>query len=360
MKAPVVIGANYGDEGKGLMTDYLCRDLDIQIVARFNGGAQAGHTVVDPTIGRHVFGHFGAGTFAGVPTFLSKYFVCNPALFDSELDRFPRNVMPVVYVDPAALVTTPWDMLINQAIEEKRGARRHGSCGVGFNETVERSVRGYPLYVSDLIEEEKLTTRLTVLALEYYPARCTELGIVLDQETVMRTVSHFVTQSASFIDMVKIAQPFDALSGRRVLFEGAQGLMLDQDHPNFPHVTRSKTGLTNALKLATEAKLEVDPIYVSRTYLTRHGAGPLSGEEPMPKEIVDKTNVEHPFQGVLRYAPLDAGLAARIHDDAGQFGLKPKLAMTWADAPTCVTVGMTVSYASYGPEAKDVMAQKSF
>ena len=83
MIARIVIGANFGDEGKGLVTDYLCSQ-GAGVVVRFNGGAQAGHTVVTPEGERHVFRHFGSGTFLGVPTFLSQFFVCNPILFFEE------------------------------------------------------------------------------------------------------------------------------------------------------------------------------------------------------------------------------------------------------------------------------------
>lgn len=86
MKARVVIGSSFGDCGKGLVTDYLCSQ-GAGIVVRFNGGANAGHTVVTPDGQRHVFSHFGSGTLLGVPTFLSSFFVCNPIQFAKELDR---------------------------------------------------------------------------------------------------------------------------------------------------------------------------------------------------------------------------------------------------------------------------------
>jgi len=78
-EANVVIGANYGDEGKGAAVDRLATEAGAQcLVVRFNGGAQAGHTVETPDGRRHVFSHFGAGSFAGARTFLSRFFVSNP------------------------------------------------------------------------------------------------------------------------------------------------------------------------------------------------------------------------------------------------------------------------------------------
>lgn len=72
MRARAVIDSNFGDSGKGLMVDYLCQTGG-EVVVRFNGGANAGHTVVTPEGLRHVFRHFGAGSFYGVPTFLSSF-----------------------------------------------------------------------------------------------------------------------------------------------------------------------------------------------------------------------------------------------------------------------------------------------
>src|SRR5690348_14536867 len=126
MRATVVIGANFGDEGKGLMTDYLCAaagdssrgEISGAMVVRFNGGAQAGHTVFAGGR-RHVFHHFGSGAFAGAATFLSRYFVVNPFLWAKERDEL--GFCPRVFVDRAAMLTTPYDMLVNQEAERIRG-----------------------------------------------------------------------------------------------------------------------------------------------------------------------------------------------------------------------------------------------
>ncbi len=79
MRCRAVIGANFGDEGKGLITDYLAQTGG-DVVVRFNGGAQAGHTVVTPEGRRHVFSHFGSGSFAELPTFFSQHTIVNPIL----------------------------------------------------------------------------------------------------------------------------------------------------------------------------------------------------------------------------------------------------------------------------------------
>ena len=82
-----VIGAGYGDEGKGLMTDYFCRHSDNPIVVCTNGGPQRGHTVVTPEKISHIFHHFGSGTLYGVPTFLDEFYMVNPMTFVKEFDE---------------------------------------------------------------------------------------------------------------------------------------------------------------------------------------------------------------------------------------------------------------------------------
>src|SRR5262249_8795597 len=112
--AKVVIGAGYGDEGKGLMTDALAASFGpAATVVRFNGGAQAGHTVTLASGRRHVFHHIGSGTLAGVRTFLSRFFVANPILFGPEIAALKSaGVTPRIMIDPDAPITTPYDMMI--------------------------------------------------------------------------------------------------------------------------------------------------------------------------------------------------------------------------------------------------------
>ena len=90
---------------------------------------------------RHVFKHFGSGTLKGVPTYLSKHFILNPILFREEWEGLvkKKGVTPKVIVHPEAIITTPYDMIINQIVETYRGKNRHGSCGFGIFETITRN-----------------------------------------------------------------------------------------------------------------------------------------------------------------------------------------------------------------------------
>lgn len=323
--ASVVIGANYGDEGKGLMTDYYAHAAGHALVVRFNGGAQAGHTVTTPDGRRHVFSHIGSGNFAGAETLLSRFFVCNPLLFRKEHDALAE--LTPIHVDGASPVTTPYDMMINQIAEDLRGNGRHGSCGMGFGETIERTQHA-PLALNyrDLAGRAALKDKLRLIRAEWLPQRLAKLGFpAMPEKWQARVYSDALLdkfiEDADFFRATTRPAPEGFLAGTSlpVVFEGAQGLMLDQDRGQFPHVTRSNTGIKNVLALAAENGFDaLDVTYGTRAYLTRHGAGPLAGELPSPPfaGIVDKTNVLNEWQGCLRFALLDiATLAKYIRDD---------------------------------------------
>lgn len=347
MRATAVIGAAFGDEGKGLMTDYFCSVLGgcDSTVVRFNGGPQAGHTVVTPEGKRHVFHHFGSGSLLGATTYLSKFFLVNPFSWQSELPFMPTDAM--LCVDEAALVTTPYDVLLNQALEEHRGAARHGSCGNGINETVTRSQKwgvDWSIRVSDLAEEGRLRELLAYIRKDYVPQRLYSLSIekvsdfiagLLDSKIL---IDNFVSACRAF-HLRSVAIPFSQAveQTQHVVFEGAQGLCLSEDHRFFPYVTRSRTGLTNVIDLAHDVGIEiVDAVYVTRAYSTRHGAGPFPSEM---KGLVyeDHTNVPNEYQGSLRFGFLDVDLLREsiLHDLAkcahNGVTIHPKIAVTCLD-----------------------------
>lgn len=358
--ADVVIGANFGDEGKGLMTDYYAAKSDSMVV-RFNGGAQAGHTVVTSDGKRHVFSHIGSGNFAGAETFLSRYFVCNPLLFRKEWDVLsPKCAIPQIHVDADAIVTTPYDMMINQIAEDMRGNSRHGSCGMGFGETIERCTHA-PLALSygDLADTAGLRTKLGKIQKEWLPQRLAALGFTAlprqwqDRVASTGIADKFIEDTAFFLHATKQAgASFLEATRKHIVFEGAQGLMLDQTRGIFPHVTRSHTGLKNVLPLSVDAGIrELNVTYATRAYLTRHGAGPLENEEkdPPAQGIKDDTNVLNDWQGNLRYALIEIETLSKfIRDDlsdAAGSGIEIKSAL----AVTCIDqMDELVTYADRG------------
>lgn len=294
-RTTAVIGAAFGDEGKGLMVDYLCRLSGAEpMVVRFNGGAQAGHTVVTPDERRHVFHHFGAGTLAGARTYLSRDFLVNPILWLKEYEELQRlGLRTRLFVDREAPLTTIVDMIEGQ---DRERLKKHGSCGAGVYATVMRQrCPEFRLFAGDLERPVYLANRLERLR-KFTDANVSDemMQRFLDDCELMRAQIN-LCDSRIIID-----QPGD------VIFEGAQGLLLGEDHNEFfPHLTPSQPGLVNVRKIADECMIDrVNVVYVVRSYLTRHGAGPLPQEDP-ELAYVDTTNVENEWQGSLRFAPLN-------------------------------------------------------
>jgi adenylosuccinate synthase len=328
IKADIVIGANLGDEGKGLITDfYASQSGPKALVVRHNSGPQAGHTVTLADGRRHVFGHIGAGSFTGAQTYLSRHYACNPLLFRKEYLALQKiSFIPTIYVDSRAVLTTPYDMMINQMIEQRRCRNRHGSCGVGYGETIERNLyREFSLRVKDIEDIEKFAQRLVTIRNEWLPRRLLALGIdKVPAEWAERIEStellaDYIDAAGFFMRTTKRCKGLPATQQAHVIFEGAQGLLLDQDHEWFPHVTRSSTGIINALDILDEAGIdEADVTYVTRSYLTRHGAGPMPSQtdgKPYPG-IVDETNGTNAFQGSFRLGLLEIDrLAEAIRKD---------------------------------------------
>jgi len=312
---------NYGDCGKGLAVDYL--STPDTLVVRYNSGAQAGHTVTTPDGKRHVFHHIGSGTFKGAKTFLSKFFVLNPIAFCDEMYRLSW-VRDMIIADPQCPITTPYDIMLNKAAEKNRGEKRHGSCGWGFNETLVRSAT-FPFQPKDLgismsssdwdfyKTKEHIKNILKNIRDCYVPLRAKELGTELDSMPYLfndNIVEQYVQDVLMMSKYMKWSswEEISHLWTGDIIFEGAQGLQLDMDNWQFPHVTHSKTGLHNILQLICDGQIK-DPLeayYVTRTYLTRHGAGPMPHNHALDfVDIVDTTNVENENQGKMRYTWLD-------------------------------------------------------
>jgi adenylosuccinate synthase len=228
-------------------------------------------------------------------------------------------------------------MLINQAVESARGNSRHGSCGVGINETVVRSSdERFRIIVDDLQRPVDLIERLLLIRAEYVPARMAALGIatydigVFDSDLLL---NNFVEAATDFVGTSELCGA-GRLADANVIFEGSQGLLLDEVNGQFPHVTRARTGLTNVCTIANENGLgRVDVTYVSRSYMTRHGAGPF--EEARDLRFEDPTNAPNPWQGTMRFGHMDLQKLSRgITHDLGEHESivnSVTLAVTWAD-----------------------------
>ncbi|GGM82714.1 adenylosuccinate synthetase [Lentzea pudingi] len=323
----IVVGLGFGDEGKGAVVDALCAEGSVSTVIRFNGGAQAAHNVIAD--GRHhTFSQFGSGTLAGVPTWLSRFVLVEPIALATESRELEAlgvaNPLSLVSVDAQALLTTPFHVAANRARERARGGDRHGSCGKGIGETawygllagaregdvVEgQRVLGEPgpaPTVGDCLNPNQLRQRLDALGRFYEP-------LIGEGPSVDDLVGLY----GAFADAVRITQGHEGLlDAGRVVFEGAQGVLLDETYGFHPHTTWSTVVPRNARELLQGRPARV--IGVTRTYQTRHGAGPLPTEDPdVLARFPERHNGTGEFQGALRAGHLDANLLRYSVDCCG-------------------------------------------
>lgn len=318
-KAYAVIGANFGDEGKGLMTDYFCRNNTNVLNIRFNGGCQAGHTVVTSDGKRHVFAHIGAGTFSGADTYLSEFTAINPMLFLKEYNLLTEkyDIKSEIFIAENAPVTLPCDMLINQLVETARDKKRHGSCGMGIYESFLRNKDSrYRIVFSDINTVDKMKEKIEYINKNYVFRRLETLGIDRIPQNFLNLLSNENLIENYIADCIKmngicrktddsILEKYDT-----AVFEGAQGLLLDCDREEyFPNLTPSHTGMKNVRKILDKfPQTETEVCYITRSYFTRHGAGKFLSEKSLiAKEysLSDKTNHTNQYQGNFRYGFFD-------------------------------------------------------
>jgi len=362
--------------------DALAATSGRSIVVRFNGGAQAGHTVVTPDGVRHVFSHFGSGALAGAPTYLSHFFVANPRIFLNERVELAKHKANLnVTMNPYCPVTTPWDVMVNRWVETERGKDCHGSVGIGFGETVGRTDK-YFLCAADAFRGENGYLRKFVSNLQEWAVdRSAKLGIPLtlgrrDAIYDEGTLETFLQEVTLMRDLVTLGRAQPTISAyETVIFEGAQGLLLDQTHGyKFPHLTRSNTGLQNVLEIAACAGGidKIDVRYITRAYTTRHGAGPLDGEGTLEGvTVVDETNGDKPWQGPFRTAPLNAARVGHaIQGDLNRarcaIEINPSLVLTCMDQIHGVSanlvedtvakkISLPIRYRTTGPSSREVV-----
>ena len=335
-QAVIVIGCSYGDEGKGLAAAWSARRMGGPCLnVLINGGAQRGHTVDLPDGRRHVFHHFGSAALHGAVSCADEAFIVNPLLYAAERDelRADFGVLPRLAVSDRCRVSTPFDMMLGQIIEENRGAARHGSCGCGIYETRLRFQQtDWALHWGALrrIPEADYRAYCRRLASRYIPERLESLGMtastqwqaLLDSDELVtaswRDLEAMRDGTECYSDWTGLARDYPTL-----IFEAGQGLALDEDNvADAPHLTPSHTtSLESARRIAAlPGATRTAILYVTRAYLTRHGAGPFPTE--CPKEAInpamtDRTNVPNPHQQCLRYGRFDgAAVLARVKADA--------------------------------------------
>lgn len=338
-KAYIVTGLAYGDEGKGTMVDYLARTEELDTVVRFNGGAQAGHNVCLPT--RHPGGPGGAAVtihhefrqlgsaslVPGVRTHLSEYHLVDPEWMFHEVEALGghcgRNLWRegAISIDHRANIVTPFHRAANRIREEARqppGMKggRHGSVGMGIWEAESDKRASLGLTMGDVF---KMTKREVEAAIHDIQTRKRQETYELWGKIPLRDGNPNARVLLDVMEIPMIAENMKILAdivmlteglpdrAERVVFEGAQGVLLDEKFGWHPHTTGSTTTSKNARAILSDANVPeefITHVGCLRTYGTRHGAGPFIGEDK-DVDFSEPHNRTGPWQGGWRQGYLD-------------------------------------------------------
>lgn len=321
----MVFDLGFGDAGKGLLTDFLVRRTGASLVVRFNGGAQAGHNVVTPEGLHHCFAQLGAGSFVpGTRTFLSREVVVHPTALRIEAAVFEAaggaSVWPRLRISDQAPLITPYHQATNRLRELARGEHRHGSCGVGVGETVRDRLLhpGEAVVAGDLRDPPALRRKLAAIRERKWlevRTECdlTDAGASAERAIFQRSgvVDAWMEQAAALAPCVaedSVLHRWMA-EGAPVVFEGAQGVLLDERFGFHPYTTWSTCTPANVLTLLAEQGSDLEPIRIGvlRAHQVRHGPGPLPTEAPLTG--ISDHNRANLWQGAVRYGWFDAVLA---------------------------------------------------
>lgn len=326
-EAWIVVDMGFGDSGKGTLVDFLVRERGAGLVVRFNGGAQAGHNVVTPDGRHHTFSQLGAGSFVpGVETHLASQVAIHPYALILEADHAGRagitDGLARTTIDSRARVITPFQQAAGRLRELLRGDARHGSCGVGFGEAVADSLNepGDTVRAADLADrpltlrklrsqqERKRSELVHALGSDAHPALEVEWGLLEDAAAPARVQALW----EPFRQRARVLAP-DAVRERlqaagALVFEGAQGVLLDEEWGFHPHTTWSDCTFGGAMALleAVSWDAPVTRLGVLRAYATRHGRGPFPTEDPAwTARLTEPHNADGPWQGPFRTGAQD-------------------------------------------------------
>jgi adenylosuccinate synthase len=322
-RAIVTVGLGFGDEGKGASVDFLARHYGADLVVRYCGGSQAGHNVELPDGRRHTFSQFGAATLAETPgrprTYLGPNVIIDPPALRREAQHLTElgveDPFRLVTIHPRCLVATVWHRILNHLREISRGADRHGSCGQGIGEA-----RRYWLehgsdavFAADLHDPDRLRGKLELLR-QRALLQMQEFLPRIDQEA-LREMDLWDRSTEEVAGDLGGAAREVAVSGRipdceTAIFEGAQGVLLDEYRGFHPYTTWSTVTAHHAWELVHEARAEaVAVLGVTRAYSSRHGAGPFpTYSAELTARLVDPGNPWNRWQGSLRCGWLDLPL----------------------------------------------------
>ena len=318
----IVAGLGYGDEGKGSITEYLARKHNARLVVRYNGGHQAAHNICLADGTHHTFAQYGSATLAGIPTHLSRFMVVNPLSLVREHDVLVSKMKESLYafrrptIERECLVTTKYHRAANRIREYLRGKNRHGSCGVGIAET-KKYAEEFPdqaIRIGDLDNRPALLAKLMDVQRHYYTEffggrHCdvTEL-LALARPLFDKDVDDYMFELCEargcfdIVDRDWLQKELD--KDGVIVFEGAQGILLDENHGFHPFCTWSNCTYQNAFDLIGNGRRTTETYGIIRPYAHRHGPGPLVTEDSS-LTVHEPHNSEGRWQGGFRVGHFD-------------------------------------------------------
>ncbi|NJK29250.1 MAG: adenylosuccinate synthase [Acaryochloris sp. SU_5_25] len=276
----VVIGAQWGDEGKGKITDLLSRSADV--VVRYQGGVNAGHTVVveDQTFKLHLIPS--GILYANTDCIIGSGTVIDPKVLIEELDTLEALGVNTqnLFISEAAHVTMPYHRLIDQAAEERRGDHKIGTTGRGIGPTYTDKSERTGIRILDLLDAEGMKKQLR-WTVNYKNVILEKLYNLppLDPEQVIQEYQVYADRLRPHVADCSL-KIYEAYQQRRnILFEGAQGTLLDLDHGTYPYVTSSNPVAGGACVGTGVGPTMIDRVIgVAKAYTTRVGEGPFPTE----------------------------------------------------------------------------------
>ncbi|MGC8525077.1 MAG: adenylosuccinate synthase [Acidibrevibacterium sp.] len=280
-----VIGAQWGDEGKGKVVDWLASRAEI--VVRFQGGHNAGHTLVVENE-TYKLSLLPSGVVRGKLGIIGNGVVVDPEALLAEIARIERQGLRVgpdnLRISENAPLILPLHAALDKAREAARGARKIGTTGRGIGPAYEDKVARRAIRVCDLAEPETLAAKLDELLLHHNTLLAGLGAPVFEKESLLNALLALAPKILPFAEPVWERLDEARRAGRRILFEGAQAVMLDVDHGTYPFVTSSNTVAATAAAGAGVGPAAVGFVLgIAKAYSTRVGAGPF------PTELLDAT-----------------------------------------------------------------------
>jgi adenylosuccinate synthase len=284
MPASIVVGLQWGDEGKGKTTDFLAEQ--VSMVVRYQGGDNAGHTVVkgDEVLKLHLVPS--GVLYPHITSVIGNGVVVNPATLIGELDMLASRGIDVsrVRVSRSAHVIMPYHVALDRANEARLDGARVGTTGRGIGPTYADRAWRVGLRMEDLLDRTVLRGRLERLL----PDKNVLLGSMgaetFDLDPLVEMAAGWGERLAAHLDDTTWLVQAALARGEHVLLEGAQGTLLDVDHGSYPFVTSSNAVAGGATTGGGIGPLQVDEVMgVMKAYATRVGSGPF------PTELLDET-----------------------------------------------------------------------